>query len=93
MAERYRTLYRLLLNKYFVDEVYDDLIVRPARVGSEAVYRRFDLRVIDGAVNGAGALVRSFASAIRVYQTGYVRNYALSILVGVVLVMAYYLWL
>lgn len=93
VAHRYRTLYRLLLNKYFVDEIYDDLVVKPSLVGSEAVYRRFDLRVIDGAVNGAGALVRSFASAIRVYQTGYVRNYALSILLGVVLVMAYYLWL
>ncbi|MFQ5892748.1 MAG: NADH-quinone oxidoreductase subunit L, partial [Nitrospinota bacterium] len=85
-------LYRMLLNKYFVDEVYDDLVVRPTRVGSEVVYRRFDLKVIDGAVNGAGAMVRSIAATIRVYQTGYVRNYALTILVGVILVMAYYLW-
>ena len=89
LAERYKMLYQMLLNKYFVDEIYDDLVVRPTIVGSESVYRRFDLRVIDGAVNGAGALVRSFAATIRLYQTGYVRNYALSILLGVILVVGY----
>jgi NADH-quinone oxidoreductase subunit L len=91
LAERYKTLYQILLNKYFVDEIYDDLVVRPTIAGSESVYRRFDLRVIDGAVNGAGALVRSFAAALRLYQTGYVRNYALSILLGVIFVVGYFL--
>jgi len=43
------------------------------------------------AVNGAGALVRSFAATIRLYQTGYVRNYALSILLGVIFVVGYFL--
>ena len=91
LAERYKMLYQMLLNKYFVDEIYDDLVVRPTIAGSESVYRRFDLRVIDGAVNGAGALVRSFAATIRLYQTGYVRNYALSILLGVIFVVGYFL--
>ena len=52
MAMRHPDLHRLLLNKYFVDEAYDAAVVQPIRVGSErALWRGFDVRVIDGAVN------------------------------------------
>jgi NADH-quinone oxidoreductase subunit L len=61
--------------------------------GSQKVYEGFDLKIIDGAVNGVGKFVRSVAAAARVVQTGYVRNYALTILAGVVLVVGYYLWI
>jgi NADH-quinone oxidoreductase subunit L len=93
LAERYRTLYRMLLNKYFVDEIYDDVFIQPTVAGSQKVYEGFDLKIIDGAVNGVGKFVRSVAAAARVVQTGYVRNYALTILAGVVLVVGYYLWI
>jgi NADH-quinone oxidoreductase subunit L len=53
MARRYPGLHRLLLNKYYVDEVYNAAVVQPIRVGSqEGLWRGFDVRVIDGAVNG-----------------------------------------
>ena len=48
-------LYRLLLNKYYVDEMYDAAIVQPIRIVSqEGLWRGFDVHVIDGAVNGVG---------------------------------------
>jgi NADH-quinone oxidoreductase subunit L len=85
-------LHRWLFNKYYVDEAYDAAIVQPIRVTSERVlWRTVDAGVIDGAVNGAGAIVRGGASVLRLFQTGSVRAYAASVFVGVLFVLAYYL--
>jgi NADH-quinone oxidoreductase subunit L len=93
-AREFAPVHRLLLNKYYVDEIYDAAIVQPIRVVSqEGLWRGFDVNVIDGAVNGAGALVDSAATMLRRLQTGSVRTYAGSIFVGVVAILAYYLWL
>jgi NADH-quinone oxidoreductase subunit L len=93
MSRRFFPLYRLLLNKYYVDEVYDATVVHPIRIVSqEGLWRGFDVRVIDGAVNGAGTMVAGSAAVLRRLQTGSVRAYASSIFVGVVLVLGYYLW-
>ena len=93
MAKRHPGLHRLLLNKYYVDEIYDAAVVQPIRVGSqEALWRGFDVRVIDGAVNGTGAIVAGSAGLLRLLQTGSVRTYAGSMLIGVVVILGYYLW-
>jgi NADH-quinone oxidoreductase subunit L len=93
-ARELAPIHRLLLNKYYVDEFYDAAIVQPIHVVSrEALWRGFDVKVIDGAVNGAGAIVDSSASLLRRLQTGSVRTYAGSIFAGVVAILAYYLWL
>ena len=86
-------VHRLLLNKYFVDEVYDAGVVQPIRIVSqEGLWRGVDVNVIDGAVNGVGALVQASATTLRRLQTGSVRTYAGSIVLGVVLILGYYLW-
>jgi NADH-quinone oxidoreductase subunit L len=93
MARRYPGLHRLLLNKYYVDEIYDAAIVEPVRIGSqEGLWRGLDVQVVDGAVNGTGALVAAGASVLRRLQTGSVRAYAGSMFVGVVVILGYYLW-
>ena len=51
----------------------------------------FDARIIDGAVNGVGWLVRETGSGLRRLQTGFVRNYALGVVVGTVALLAYVL--
>jgi NADH-quinone oxidoreductase subunit L len=85
-------VHRLLLNKYWVDELYDAVIVQPIRRVSESTLWRFvDVLLIDGAVNGTGTLVRGSAAVLRMTQTGSVRAYAASLFLGVVLVLAYYL--
>jgi len=50
---------------------------------------KFDLRVIDGAANGLATVTQRFAGSLRRIQTGYVRNYALSVFLGLVLILAY----
>jgi NADH-quinone oxidoreductase subunit L len=93
MARRLAPLHRVLLNKYYVDEIYDATVVQPIHVVSrDGLWRGFDVRVIDGAVNGAGAIVAASAAALRRLQTGSVRAYAGSLFVGVIVVLGYYLW-
>ena len=93
MARNYPGLHRLLLNKYYVDEIYDAAIVQPIRLGSEeSLWRRVDVGLIDGAVNGTGTIVAAGAGLLRRLQTGSVRSYAGSMFVGVVVILGYYLW-
>jgi NADH-quinone oxidoreductase subunit L len=81
----------LLLEKYYVDEIYDFLFVRPIYNLSLWLARVFDPRVIDGLVNGSATAVLAWARGLRLAQTGYVMNYALGILVGAVAMVAYLL--
>jgi NADH-quinone oxidoreductase subunit L len=84
--------YRTLLNKYWVDELYDAAIVQPIeRTSERLLWRTVDAGLIDGVVNGAGAIVRGGAAVLRLAQTGSVRAYAASLFIGVLLVLAYYL--
>jgi NADH-quinone oxidoreductase subunit L len=92
-ARRFGGVYRTLLNKYYVDEAYDATIVQPIEAASrEGLWRWFDVKVIDGAVNGTGAIVDGGAALLRRLQTGSVRAYAGSLFVGVVMILGYYLW-
>jgi NADH-quinone oxidoreductase subunit L len=92
-AESAAPLYRLLLNKYYVDEIYDAVIVRPlVALSRDGLWRGFDVKVVDGAVNGTAAIVAGGAWMLRRLQTGSVRTYAGSVILGVVLILTYYLW-
>jgi NADH-quinone oxidoreductase subunit L len=92
MAHRFPGLHRLLLNKYYVDEAYDAALVHPIRRSSESVlWKRVDVGLIDGAVNGAGSVVTGGAALLRLMQNGSVRTYAASLLLGALLVIGYYL--
>ncbi len=82
----FQPLYRLLLHKYYVDEAYNELIVLPVRNGARALYTVVDRAGIDGLVNGAGRVVRNVSRGVSPLESGYVRTYALSIFLGVVLV-------
>jgi NADH-quinone oxidoreductase subunit L len=92
-ADNYPRVYRLLLNKYYVDEIYDAVIVHPTKAISErGLWRGFDVKVVDAAVNGAGSIVNGSAAVLRQLQTGSVRAYASSVFIGVVVILGYYLW-
>jgi NADH-quinone oxidoreductase subunit L len=93
VAGRFAGLHRVLLNKYYVDEIYDAAIVQPIRIVSEeALWKVVDVRVIDAAVNGVGESVAGASDGLRRVQSGSVRTYAASLFFGVVLILGYYLW-
>jgi NADH-quinone oxidoreductase subunit L len=93
VAVRAAPVHRTLLNKYYVDELYDAAVVRPlTRVSERVLWKVVDAGIIDGAVNGTASLVVGGSSVLRRLQTGSVRVYAVSIVLGVVVVLGYYLW-
>jgi NADH-quinone oxidoreductase subunit L len=83
--------YRLLLNKYYIDELYDFLIVRPFTGISQMLAQVFDPKVIDGAVNGIAAVARGLSAIWRGMQTGNVQHYLVGFVAGAVALLAYYL--
>ena len=84
-------LYDVVYNKYYVDEIYDVVIVRRIVDGSVWLWRAFDAAFIDGIVNGVASLVRGTGDRLRRVQTGVVGNYAFSLLLGAVLIVGYIL--
>ena len=83
----------MLLGKYYVDELYNAVIVQPIkRLSTIALWRGVDAGVIDGTVNGVGLVVRGWSAVLRRLQTGSVRAYAMSFFLGVVAIVGYYLW-
>ena len=92
LSAKAQSMYSILLNKFYVDEIYDSVIVWPVvRMSSEFLWKFVDAFMIDGAVNGIGQLVRGSGSGLRYMQSGYVRTYAGWILLGGVLVIAWFL--
>ena len=85
-------MYSILTHKYYVDEIYDAVIVWPIVAASrEFLWKFVDILVIDGTVNGVGKVVRGSAGSLRHMQTGYVRTYAAWILLGGVAVIVWFL--
>ncbi len=90
VASRFGALYRLVYNKYFVDEIYNAVVVKPLVNGSRVVlWRGVDAGLIDGAVNGIGSQSRGFGGWLKLFQSGNIRSYATWVVFGsVVLVIA-----
>jgi len=92
VVARFPFLYRVLHNKYYVDEAYNAVFVKPLVNGSRAVYDHFDLRVIDGAIDGTAAAAGFAGKALSWLQSGLVKDYALAFLLGVALFLGYLLF-
>ncbi len=80
----------VLQKSYFIDDVYDAVIGRPSEQVAKAA-AVFDTKVIDGAVNGVARAARGAGGGLRKIQTGFVRQYALGIVIGSVALLAYML--
>jgi NADH-quinone oxidoreductase subunit L len=87
-AARIGPLYRLARNLYWVDELYERVIIRPFYVLCRWS-SRFDRYVIDGLVNASGFTADFTGQVVKLFQTGYVRHYALLFLAGVVAILFY----
>ncbi len=82
--------YDILLNKYYIDEIYQAVLVKPLTYVSERyLWHGFDETVIDGTVNGTGKIVRFFGRILRKIQTGFVQNYALAFVIGIIIMVGY----
>ena len=82
---------KVIYNKYYVDELYQHTVISGTLNLSKAVYKYFDMLVIDGIVNGVGKVVRKIGESMRALQTGVVHDYMLSMIIGVSLLLMYIL--
>ncbi len=91
LAERFPDLYRILTHKYYVDEFYNWLIVRPLHIISEKfLWRVVDVGAIDNVmVNGTGESASNLGDLLRRIQSGNISSYATWVLLGAVLWLLY----
>jgi NADH-quinone oxidoreductase subunit L len=82
---------KVLYNKWYVDEVYDAIVVRPVMSVSRGLWKIVDQGVIDGAVNGTGYATRALGWVGSQLQTGQLNTYAFGVVVGVIIVLAFVL--
>jgi NADH-quinone oxidoreductase subunit L len=81
-------LYKLVYNKYFVDEFYDATVIQPTVTVSRAVlWRGIDVASIDGVVNGIAALARGVGGGLKLIQSGNIRSYATWVLFGSIILI------
>jgi NADH-quinone oxidoreductase subunit L len=88
MARSFSGPYRWLYNKYFVDEAYAAMLVEPVVQGSSSVmWRGFDVRLIDGIVNGIGRVSRGAGGFLKLWQSGNIRSYAAWVVLGSIFII------
>ncbi len=86
-GELFGPVYKVVYNKFYIDEFYQATVVWLAVDGSRWLWHAFDEKVIDGAVNGTAWLWRTAGRGVRPLQTGGVQNYLLGILIGVFVIV------
>ncbi len=83
-------MYDIVLNKYYIDEIYQAIVVKPLiYVSDRYLWRGLDEILIDGTVNGTGKTIRFFGRILRKIQTGFVQNYALTFVIGIIIIIGY----
>ncbi|HKN87315.1 MAG TPA: NADH-quinone oxidoreductase subunit L [Nitrospiraceae bacterium] len=91
LAQQWRQIYRLSLNKWYVDETYDRTIVKPTFRMADRMWARIDVGMIDGAVNGVARAIAWWSWSMRLFQSGQTQHYALGMTLGAVLILTAYL--
>lgn len=92
LREKMSGLHRVLLNKYYIDEFYHAVVVRPLVGGSVFLWKVVDVVLIDGLINGMAIVYGDISQLLRRVQTGRIRSYATVFIFGVVVVLAFYVW-
>ncbi|MCS6897428.1 MAG: NADH-quinone oxidoreductase subunit L [Nitrospira sp.] len=91
LARQWESLYRGSLNKWYVDELYDLLFVRTTLSAAVSLWKRIDVALIDGAVNGVGRAIAWGGWLLRLIQSGETQHYALAMAAGLVLMVTIFL--
>ena len=92
LAQKFKTPYRIIFNKYYVDEFYSMVIVKPVINFALFLWKIVDVKIIDGTANGIASLTKFAGELFRSTETGYLRNYALSLTFGAILILIYFVF-
>jgi len=87
-SSRFKGAYKVLLNKYFLDEAYDATVVNPIVKGSENIlWKIADNKIIDGLINYLAKLIDIISGVIKKIQTGVAQSYALVMVLGILIAL------
>src|SRR5689334_15287724 len=93
LAQRWRTAYEWSLHKWYFDEAYDRFVIRPTFTAASELWKRIDVAVIDGAVNGVARAIAWGAWFLRLVQSGQAQHYALGMALGAVVILTMFFML
>jgi NADH-quinone oxidoreductase subunit L len=94
ISDKLGGIYGLVLNKYYIDELYYNAIIHPLVQGSTKVlWRGVDAGIIDGTVNNAAIGAKHASDNVRHMQSGNIRSYAGWVATGAALVLVYMIWM
>jgi NADH-quinone oxidoreductase subunit L len=85
-------LHKAVFNKWYIDELYDFLFINPCKKIGTFLWRGIDVKVVDGVVNGVAWIVKGLGAGLRYTQTGYLYSYAMAMVVGVVMIVGFYVF-
>jgi NADH-quinone oxidoreductase subunit L len=86
-------VYKLLWNKYYLDEIYYALIIDPLfRFSEKFIYRVVDKKIIDGIMHGFSKITVELGNGLKRTQTGIIQNYAMVMLVSIIIIVAYLIY-
>jgi NADH-quinone oxidoreductase subunit L len=91
LRERFAWFHDGAVNKWWVDVIYDSTVVRLVRGMADSFWKFWDVKVVDGLVNGVGYTLEGFSAILRLFQTGFVGTYAMFFALGVVAVLLHVL--
>ncbi len=87
LANAVKPLYKLSLNKWYFDEIYEVALVQPTKKIGDFLWRVIDVKGVDGVPNGMVAICKKAAAQVSKLQTGYIYNYTLSIILGLIILI------
>jgi NADH-quinone oxidoreductase subunit L len=88
VGSMFKSIYNVLINKYFMDVLYEDIIVKKLLLGKVFVwFQKFDTGVIDGAVNGAASAASGTGKVLRKWETGKLQLYGIFMAIGVLAII------
>lgn len=94
LAAIFKPLYKLSFNKWYFDEIYEFLFVKPLKKLSSFYWKIVDNKIIDGlGPNGLAAISRFFSNKMSKVQTGYLYHYTLAMVIGILVLLTYSLYL
>ena len=92
-ARTFGWLRTILINKYYFDWINENIIAPASRLLGRSLWRGGDMAIIDGGlVNGTAAGIGRLGSAIRLVQSGYLYSYAFWMIIGLAVMLGYFLW-
>jgi NADH-quinone oxidoreductase subunit L len=89
---KFSGLHKAVYNKWYIDELYDFLFVNPLKRSGMFLWKGFDVCIVDGVVNGIGRVTTLVSSGLRYTQTGMTQHYAMWMVIGVVMIVGFYIF-